>query len=196
MKQIKTIAVFCGASNGFDPRYSDEAVLVGKYLAQRNITMVFGGGKIGLMGAIAGAVLENGGKAVGVIPEMLRHEEVAHDSLDEMIVTENMSERKLRISRMVDAYLALPGGFGTLDEIFEALTLGQLGVEDKPVGLLNINGFFDPLLSQLDKMVEEGFLRRENREMIQVSADIEMLCRMMRGYIPPGISKIVDTVGS
>ena len=153
--------------------------------------MVYGGGKIGLMGAIADAIIDEGGEVIGVIPGLLRHEEVAHTRVEHMIVTRKMSKRKVRISKLVDGYIAMPGGFGTLDEVFEALTLGQLGIESKPVGLLNVRNYFDPTIQQLDHMVREGFLSKENREMLLVSESIEDLLRQMSEYEAPRMSKIM-----
>lgn len=193
---MKKVAVFCGASSGFKSIYKEKAKTLGVYLAKNKIAMVFGGGKIGMMGAIADSMLKNKGEVIGVIPHVLRHEEVEHNAITKMYVSKNMSKRKIKISKMVDGYIALPGGFGTLDEIFEALTLGQLGIEVKPVGILNTEGFFDPLLLQLDKMVEEGFLRKENREMLLVSESIPELLEAMFHYKAPSITKLVNTVGS
>jgi uncharacterized protein (TIGR00730 family) len=190
---MQKIAVFCGASIGFSDVYKQAAYELGNYFADNQISMVYGGGKIGMMGAIADTMLQKGGEVIGVIPDLLRHEEVAHDLISQMHVSKNMSDRKVMISKMVDGYIALAGGFGTLDEIFEALTLGQLGIEQKPVGLLNTNGFFNPLLSQLDHMVKEGFLRSENREMLQVSESIPELLLGMQRYQAPTVSKLVDT---
>lgn len=153
--------------------------------------MVYGGGKIGLMGAIADAIIDEGGEVIGVIPGLLQHEEVAHARVERMIVTRKMSKRKVRISKLVDGYIAMPGGFGTLDEVFEALTLGQLGIESKPVGLLNVKNYFDPTIRQLDHMVKEGFLSKENREMLLVSESIEDLLKQMSEYEAPRNSKIV-----
>ncbi len=193
---MKKIAVFCGASAGFSEIYKNEAKKLGEYFVEKNITMVYGGGKIGMMGAIADAMLAKGGNVIGVIPHLLRHEEVEHSEINEMHVSNTMSERKVTISKMVDGYIALAGGFGTLDEIFEALTLGQLAIEQKPIGILNTNGFYNYLLGQLDKMVEEGFLRAENREMLLVSNSIPELLDKMKNYDPPKVNKLVDTVGS
>lgn len=193
---MKKVAVFCGASAGFKSTYKEKATELGTYFAINNIAMVFGGGKIGMMGAIADAMLKKKGKVIGVIPHLLRHEEVEHNGVSEMIVSENMSDRKVIISKMVDGYIALAGGFGTLDEIFEALTLGQLGIESKPVGILNTNGFFDSLLQQLDRMVTDGFLKQENRNMLLVSESIPELLDAMYAYKAPIVTKVVNTVGS
>lgn len=193
---MKRIAVFCGSSIGFNKIYAEEAKKLGKYLAQHEIGLVYGGGKIGLMGALADATMQNGGEVLGVIPTLLQHKEVAHTKITKMITTKKMSKRKVRISRFVDGYIALPGGFGTLDELFEALTLGQLGIENKPIGILNINGYFNNTLKQLDFMVKEGFLKSVNKDMLLVSVSIEDLIFKMKKYKAPAISKIVNTVAS
>ena len=191
---MERIAVFCGSSTGFNRIYADDAKKLGVYMAKNNIGLVYGGGKIGIMGALADAVLENNGEVIGVIPDMLRHVEVAHTKITEMIVTKKMSKRKVTISKLVSGYIALAGGFGTLDEIFEAMTLGQLGIENKPVGILNTNGYFDHLLKQLDVMVKEGFLKSSNRNMIIVSNSVEELIFKMNNYKAPVVSKIVKSI--
>ena len=193
---MQQIAVFCGSSIGFRSVYAQDAQKVGEYFAKNNIGLVYGGGKIGMMGVLADSIMENNGKVIGVIPGLLRHEEVAHTNITKMIVTKKMSKRKVKISKMVDGYIALAGGFGTLAAIFEALTLGQLGIENKPVGLLNTNGFFTPTLNQLDLMVKEGFLKEENRNMLMVSDRIEDLIHKMENYKAPKMSKVVNTVAS
>jgi len=191
---MERIAVFCGSSTGFNRVYTDDAKKLGVYMAKNNIGLVYGGGKIGIMGALADAVLENKGEVIGVIPDMLRHVEVAHTKITEMIVTKKMSKRKVTISKLVGGYIALAGGFGTLDEIFEAMTLGQLGIENKPVGILNTNGYFDHILKQLDVMVKEGFLKSSNRNMIIVSNSVEELIFKMNNYKAPVVSKIVKPI--
>lgn len=193
---MKRIAVFCGSSIGFNTVYAEAAKKLGSYFAQHNIGLVYGGGKIGMMGTIADAILENNGEVIGVIPNLLRHEEVAHTKITKMIVTKKMSKRKVKISRLVDGYIALAGGFGTLDELFEALTLGQLGIENKPIGILNTNGFFDYTLKQLDIMVAEGFLKSTNREMLLIDSSIDRLIQKMKNYQAPTVSKVVNTVAS
>jgi len=193
---MQRIAVFCGSSIGFNPNYRLDAKKVGEYFAKNNIGLVYGGGKIGMMGVLADTIMENNGEVIGVIPNLLRHEEVAHAKITRMIVTKKMSKRKVKISKMVDGYIALAGGFGTLDEIFEALTLGQLGIENKPVGILNTNDFFTPTLNQLDHMVKEGFLKQSNRDMLLVSDKIEDLILKMKNYQAPKMSKVVHTVAS
>ncbi|NNC70222.1 MAG: TIGR00730 family Rossman fold protein [Flavobacteriaceae bacterium] len=193
---MKKIAVFCGSSTGFSTIYKEEAQKVGEYFAQNSIALVYGGGKIGMMGVLANTIMKNQGEVYGVIPKLLEHEEVIHDHITQLIITKTMSERKIIMSQMVDGYIALPGGFGTLDELFEALTLGQLGIEDKPVGVLNTNGFFEPTMKQLDLMVNEGFLKESNRNMLLIEDSIESLIHQMHHYKAPTISKIVNTVSN
>lgn len=191
---MKKIAVFCGSSKGYNDIYSNTATYVGRYLVDKNISMVYGGGKTGMMGVIANAMIEKGGEVIGVIPDLLRHVEVEHTNVTKMYVTKKMSTRKVKISKLVDGYIALAGGFGTLDEIFEALTLGQLAIEKKPVGILNTNGFFNFTLKQLDVMVKEGFLKQANRDMLLVSDTIEELIDKMNNYTPPKLGKVVNMV--
>ena len=191
---MKKIAGFCGSSLGFNEVYKNDAIKLGNHFVKNNIGLVYGGGKIGMMGILANTILKKNGEVIGVIPGLLRHEEVAHTEITEMIVTKSMSERKVKISRLVDGYIALPGGFGTLDEIFEALTLSQLGIEQKPVGILNTNGFFDHLIKQLDVMVAEGYLKQSNKEMLIVSESIDELFSNMFNYKAPEITKIINKV--
>ncbi len=193
---MKKVAVFCGASIGFDKIYAEEARNLGKFLAQKGIGIVFGGGKFGMMGSIADAALEKGGEVIGVIPDFLKLEEIEHTGITQMITSENMSDRKMIISKMVDGYIALPGGFGTLDEVTEVLTLGQLHLEQKPIAFLNTKGFFNPLIQQFDLMVREGFLKQENRDMVLIDSNIEALYQKMINYQAPKVSKLVNTVAS
>jgi len=191
---MKKVAVFCGSSLGFNEVYKNSAIELGNYFVNNNIGLVYGGGKIGMMGVIADTMVFKKGEVIGVIPGLLRHEEVAHNNISKMIVTKTMSKRKIKISRLVDGYIALPGGFGTLDEIFEALTLGQLGIENKPVGILNINGFFDPLLLQLDVMVKEGYLKQSNKEMLMMSDSVENLLEQMFQYEAPKMTEVINKI--
>lgn len=193
---MKKIAVFCGSSLGFNDCYRNDAILLGNYFCNHNISMVYGGGKIGMMGAIANTMLEKGGEVIGVIPHFLRHREVEHTAISQMFVTKKMSKRKVKISKMVDGYIALAGGFGTLDEIFEVLTLGQLGIEKKPVGILNTNGFFNFLIQQLDVMVAEGYVKKENREMLLIANTVDDLMQKMNNYIAPNASKVTNMIAS
>ncbi len=161
---------------------------------KQRISLVYGGGKIGMMGALANTIIAQNGTVIGVIPTLLKHEEVMHSDVSEMIITKTMSERKVIMSKLVDAYITLPGGFGTLDELFEALTLGQLQIEQKPIGLLNINGFFDPLLQQLDLMVAEGYLKPQNRDLLLVDNTVLGLMTKLERYIAPKISLVINKV--
>lgn len=191
---MNKIVVFCGSSTGFNPIYSEAAIELGNYFANHNICLVYGGGKIGMMGILSDTILAKNGDVIGVIPKLLEKEEVVHTGVEEMIVCKNMSERKVIMSKLVDGYITLPGGFGTLDELFEALTLGQLQIEQKPIGLLNVNGFFDAILLQLDKMVEEGYLKQANRNMLIVANSVMDLMQKMNAYKAPKISSIIHKV--
>lgn len=191
---MNRIVVFCGSSLGFNPIYKEAAIALGNYFVKNNIGLVYGGGKIGMMGVLADTILAQNGEVIGVIPKLLEKEEVIHADVEEMIVCKNMSERKVIMSKLVDGYLTLPGGFGTLDELFEALTLGQLHIEQKPVGLLNINGFFDAILVQLDKMVAEGYLKQTNRNMLIVGTSVNEIMQKMNNYKAPEISHVINKV--
>src|SRR5271154_5558209 len=165
------VCVFCGSSSGKGPQYADSARRLGAALAARGLELVYGAGDVGLMGVLADAALAAGGRVVGVIPQALVQREVAHHGLSELHVVRTMHERKALMADRADAFLALPGGFGTADELFEILTWAQLGLHSKPVGLLNVAGFFDPLLAWIDRCVSDGFLRPENRDLLLISAD-------------------------
>jgi uncharacterized protein (TIGR00730 family) len=193
---MNRIVVFCGSSLGFKPIYKEAAVELGNYFAHNKIGLVYGGGKIGMMGALADTILAQNGEVIGVIPKLLEKEEVVHSGVEEMIVCKKMSERKVIMSKLIDGYITLPGGFGTLDELFEALTLGQLQIEQKPIGLLNVNGFFDAVLLQLDKMVEEGFLKQANRDMLFIGACVNDLMQKMNNYKTPKIEHVINKVVS
>ena len=191
---MKRIVVFCGSSLGFNPIYKNAAITLGNYLAKENIELVYGGGKIGMMGILSDTILAKNGKVIGVIPKLLEKEEVVHPGVEEMIVCKKMSERKVIMSKLVDGYVTLPGGFGTLDELFEALTLNQLQIEQKPVGLLNINGFFDPMLDQIDKMIEEGYIKPQNKNLLIIDATVEGLMHKMNQYKAPEKVAVIQKV--
>ena len=191
---MKKIVVFCGSSLGFSPIYKEAAVTLGNYFVENKISLVYGGGKIGMMGVLADTILGQNGEVIGVIPKLLEKEEVVHAGVEEMIVCKKMSDRKVIMSKLVDGYITLPGGFGTLDELFEALTLGQLQIEQKPIGLLNINGFFDAVLLQLDKMVEEGYLKFAGRNLLLVANSVKELMQKMDAYKAPKIAPIINKV--
>jgi len=191
---LKKIVVFCGSSLGFNPIYKKAAVTLGNYFVENKISLVYGGGKIGMMGVLADTILGQNGEVIGVIPKLLEKEEVVHAGVEEMIVCKKMSDRKVIMSKLVDGYITLPGGFGTLDELFEALTLGQLQIEQKPIGILNINGFFDAVLLQLDKMVEEGYLKLAGRNLLLVANSVKELMQKMDVYKAPKIAPIINKV--
>lgn len=189
---LKTVCVFCGSSPGADPAYLAAARGMGELLARTGRTLVFGGGHVGLMGAVADAVLEHGGKVVGVIPHALVERELAHDRVQELVITESMHERKAAMADRADAFVALPGGIGTLEEFFETWTWAQLGIHGKPLGLLNVNGFWDPLLAFLDKTVADGFLQRPVREMVCTAGDADGLLRALEGHRPAEVTRWAD----
>lgn len=182
---IKTIVAFCGSGDGYNGIFKEIAWELGAYLADKGIRLVYGGTKIGLMGALADGVLNNGGEAIGVLPRFLQTKEIAHEGLTQMISVDTMHDRKMRMHELSDAILALPGGWGTMEELFEMMTWAQLGLHSKPVGILNINHFYDPLLAQLSVMTEEGFLQEKYKNMIQVSEDYIELLDKMNHYDPP-----------
>ncbi len=179
VRKIRSVGVFCGSSIGRDAIYSKEAARLGMYLAENNITMVYGGGNIGLMGVIADTMLNAGGKVIGVIPAQLVHKELAHSGVKDMRIVKGMSARKELIYDLSDAFVALPGGYGTLDEIFEMLTQFQLGLSGKPCGLLNVNNYFDHLVKQLDLFVAERFLHQTHRAHLLVGTEPAALLAMM-----------------
>ncbi|MBK8490814.1 MAG: TIGR00730 family Rossman fold protein [Saprospirales bacterium] len=172
---MQSIAVFCGSSSGKDPRLKELAADLGRNFAKRGITLVYGAGNIGLMGIMADAALEAGGKVVGAIPFFMKEKEVCHTDLTELFTVESMHERKHTMAEKADAFITLPGGFGTLDELFEILTWKQIQLHFKPVGLLNWNGYYDHLLAHIDKMIEAGFLKEVNRNLLTVANDLDTL---------------------
>lgn len=176
---IKRIAVFCGASSGNNPLYTEVADYVGRLLAQQDIELVYGGGKVGLMGVVADAVMQSGGKVIGVIPDFLYDMEVGHDEITELIKVKSMHERKWKMHELSDAVITLPGGFGTMEEIFEMLTWAQLKLHAKPIGILNTNHFYDGLLNQADHMMAEGFLKPAYRDMLISSNSADELLRLL-----------------
>ena len=173
---MKSVCIFCGANFNGDPILKQAVEQLAEVLVNRNITLIFGGGKVGVMGILADAVLGLGGKAVGVMPKFLMDKEVGHPGLTELHVVENMHQRKQLMNDLCDAIIMLPGGFGTLEEFFEVLTWLQLGLHNHPTGILNINGFYDLLLQQMDLMVEQRFLKPANRKLVITSGDpIELI---------------------
>jgi uncharacterized protein (TIGR00730 family) len=189
---MKSVAIFCGSSSGTDPIYNVQATVLGITLAHQNIEIIYGGAKVGLMGAVADAALSAGGKVTGVIPRFLRSKEIAHKDLTELIIVESMHERKTKMHELCDGVIALPGGFGTLEELFEILTWAQLGLHKKPIGLLDVDGFYDQLILLLRTMVEKGFLKEVNYNMLLISADIHDLLDKMKRYVAPAIPKWIS----
>lgn len=191
---MEKIVVFCGSSLGFDSAYKYAAIELGKHFVTNNITLVYGGGKIGMMGILSQTILDMGGDVIGVIPELLKHEEVVNSNVTELITTNTMSERKIIMSKLADGYITLPGGFGTLDELFESLTLSQLYIEQKPNGILNVNGFFNHTLRQLEVMITEGYLKKSNRDMLIVEKNVNNLMLKMNAYNTPDKKDIINKV--
>lgn len=180
MKQFRRIAVYCGSSNQADARYFELARSVGRHLAESGVGVVYGGGRVGLMGAMADAAIDAGGQVIGVIPERLQALEIGHAGLDELYVVDSMPARKAMMIYLSDAYIALPGGFGTLEEIIEVATLAMLGYHHKPLGLLNAFGYFDHLLAWIEHAAEEKFVRPPHRTLLQTAPDIAGLIEKLR----------------
>jgi len=186
---MKAICVFCGSGSGSNPEYLQAACDLGNTLAERSITLIYGGGNVGLMGEIARAVMGMGGEVIGVIPRHLAEKKVAYEGITDLRLVETMHERKAMMAELAEGFIALPGGLGTLEEIAEVLTWAQLGLHPKPCGLLNVNGYFDHLSAFLDHMLIEGFLHPVHRGMVQVSSDINQLLAAFEVYHPPQADK-------
>jgi uncharacterized protein (TIGR00730 family) len=189
MRKIEGVCVFAGSSPGARPAFAEAARTLGQVIARAGLNLVFGGGSVGLMGILADAALEQGGSVTGVIPRALYEREVGHDGVTELRVVESMHDRKAQMAELSDAFIALPGGMGTLEELFEALTWGQLGYHEKPCGLLNVAGYWDGLLVALDKAVRERFVAGEHREMLLVEDDPTALLDCLQRYQPPHVEK-------
>lgn len=189
---MKRICVFCGSSAGEYSRYLEAASDMGRLLAEEEIGLVYGGSRVGVMGRLAESALEAGGAVVGVIPEALIDREVAHQGLTELRVVASMHERKAVMAELADAFVALPGGLGTLEEFCEVLTWAQLGLHRKPCGVLDVGEYFQPLVALLDHMVREGFLARIHRGMVQVETTPAALLASLRGYEPPQVPRWID----
>lgn len=189
---LRSVCVFCGASPGAKPIYGEAAALLGHTLAERGITLVYGGGAVGLMGTVADAALAAGGEVIGIIPQSLMDAEVGHTGLTRLEVVDGMHARKARMAELSDAFIALPGGLGTLEELFEVWTWGQLGYHSKPLGLLEVNSFYDKLTDFLDHLVEERFVRDQHRGMLQVGGHPEILLDRLEAWRPSAAPKWVD----
>jgi len=189
---MKRICVFCGSNNGANPIYLETAETVGQFFVSNHIELVYGGGRVGLMGKIADTVLAGGGKVIGIIPESLAVKEVAHQSLTTIHIVNSMHQRKALMAEYADGFIALPGGFGTFEEFCEIVTWAQLGIHQKPCGLLNAGGFYDNLIAMFDFSAAENFIRNEHRNLVLVERDIEKLHELMVNFRPPLIEKWLD----
>lgn len=179
---MKSICVYCGSNFNGDSNLLKAIEDLAKTMATQNITLIFGGGSVGVMGVLANEILKGGGKAIGIIPQFLMDKEVGHTGLTELIITENMHQRKQKMIDLADGFVILPGGFGTLEELFEVLTWLQLGLHGKPIGVLNIDGFYDPLFAQMDLMVKNKFVKQVNRDLVFNETDTEILVNKMKNF--------------
>lgn len=186
---MNSITVFCGSGVGTEAEFEQQASLLGKTLAKEKITLIYGGAKIGLMGAVAKGTLESNGEVIGIIPNFLKKKEVAHDELTELIVVDSMHERKMKMHDLCDGFITLPGGIGTLEEFFEILTWAQLGRHKKPIGILNTNGYYNELLSFMKSMIDKAFLRSINFDLFIVSETIDELLDKMKKYEAPPLPR-------
>jgi uncharacterized protein (TIGR00730 family) len=189
---MRSLCVYCGSNAGSRPIYAERAATLGTRLAQQGVSLVYGGGNVGLMGIMADAALAAGGEVIGVIPEQLVDWEVAHRGISRLEVVANMHERKARMFDLADGFVALPGGFGTLDEMFEMLTWRQLGIADKPCAFLDVDGFFAPLIAMMDRMVSERFLHPDQRRDLWHGEEIDTMLAWMHAYVPTRADKWLD----
>jgi uncharacterized protein (TIGR00730 family) len=190
--ELSSICVFCGSNAGADPAYLEAAEAVGRGLAQRGIRVVYGGGKVGMMGAVADAARGAGGEVIGVIPQAIFDLEIGHTGLDDLRVVGSMHERKALMAELSDAFIALPGGIGTLEELFEVYTWAQLGIHAKPLGLMDVVGYYQPLVAFLDHSVQARFLRPETRTLLAVSDDFDELLTAFETWEPVALHKWID----
>ncbi len=193
---MKSVCVFCGSSSGTRPEYEEAARGLGKAIAGQGLALVYGGARVGLMGRVADAALEAGGKVIGVLPRSLQEKELAHEGLSELHIVASMHERKAMMAEKSDAFAALPGGAGTMEELFEVWTWGQLGYHNKPCGFLNIAGFYDQLLAFLDYQTAEGFMKPVMRAMVQTADTPEALLELFKTYQPPATPKWIEKDGT
>ncbi|GIO84353.1 cytokinin riboside 5'-monophosphate phosphoribohydrolase [Paenibacillus faecis] len=190
---MKKIAVFCGSSFGAKDVYKEGAIALGKELAARGLSLVYGGSSVGLMGAVADAVLEEGGQVIGVLPVFLQDREIAHRNLSELIIVDTMHERKAKMADIADGFIVLPGGAGTMDEFFEIFTWGQLGLHRKPCGLLNLGGYYDLLIELFNHMTDEQFIQEKFRSMVLSDGTPEGLLDQFRTYEPPTVKTFLKS---
>lgn len=186
---MKSIAVFCASADGIDDRYITQAYAVGKAIAEKGYRLIYGGGGIGSMAAAANGALENGGEVIGVIPHFLAKREIAQKGLHELILVDSMHQRKMKMNELSDGSITLPGGFGTLEEFFEIITWGQLGLHEKPSALLNVEGYYDHLIAQLQHMRDQALLKAKYHDMVLIDSDIHRLIERMEGYQHPELEQ-------
>ena len=190
---MKSIAVFCGSSSGKEEIFCQQAFELGKTLANEQITLIYGGANVGLMGAVANGTLENNGKVIGVLPHFLQNKEIGHPHLTGLILVDNMHQRKTKMYELSEGVIMLPGGFGTFEEFFEMLTWAQLGLHSKPIGILNTAGFYDDLLQMINTMVAKGFVKSIHKDMVLEDKDIPTLLKKMKNYTAPKQGKWIQT---
>lgn len=183
-KELRRIAIFCGSSLGADPVFAQQAYCLGQTIARRGSGIVYGGAHVGLMGEVARGVLDEEGEVIGVIPEFLQKKELAHNGITQNYIVSTMHERKAKMEELCDGVIALPGGYGTMDELFEILTWAQLSLHKKPIGLLNVEGFYDPLIEMSEKMIEKKFVKPEYRKLWIIDDNIERLLDRMNVFEP------------
>ncbi len=189
MSELKSVCVFCGSKVGVGDGYREQTAMLGRLLAEHQIRLVFGGGSVGLMGVVADAVLESGGQVTGVIPGMLATKELLHPDVSDMHRVDDMHTRKALMAELSDAFIALPGGYGTFEELFEIITWAQLGIHEKNIGLLNVAGFFDPLVRMIDHAIQEGFIKPKHRELIVVEERPDALLERLVEHQMPKVKK-------
>ena len=188
---IKSVCVFCGSNYGLGPVFREQATLLGKTLAEKEIELIYGGAHVGLMGAVADGALKANGRVVGVLPRFLEVKELAHPGLTELVLVDTMHERKAIMNDRCDAVITLPGGFGTMDELFEMLTWAQLGLHKKPIGVLNIDGYYDTLNLMTENMLSKGFIQAVNKDSLLICSDINTLLEMMNNYQAPETATLI-----
>ena len=193
VKTVKSICVYCGSADGLKQEYYDAAYHLGQLFANQNITLVYGAGKTGLMGAVANGVLDNNGIVIGVVPKLLNEPQLIHANLSKLEVLPDIHQRKARMSELADAFIALPGGFGTFDELFETLTWAQIGIHQKPIGLLNVNHYFEPLLSMVEHALNENFIYAEHKILLLDDADpLRLLEKITKFQQPEGLKRWIS----
>ena len=186
---MNRICVFCGSKTGNSPLFLEAATELGRFLAERGLDLVYGGASIGLMGAVADSVMAGGGRVIGVIPEAMASKEVAHEGLTEMHVVSSMHERKSMMARLADAFVALPGGFGSFEELLEMITWAQLGIHRKPVGILNVSGYYDPLIQLFENAIEAGFIKPKNRQLFVIDQEADRLLQTLLAQELPEVKR-------